>query len=416
MKQNIDELFQKFVNNTLSKKEYQKLMNFIKDPESQNDVEKMMDKYWGKLASTEKGFKERKNGESEILYQKIAHKIGETSKGQRKFPLGKKISVGNLYKIAAVFVLAAGLFYGYQKGLLNESEALSPNSGPALTEVQDITLTLDDGRIMVMSENGQRKIIGSKGKLIGAQNGSQLNYQTTEVSEELVYNVLTVPYGKRFDLLLSDGTQVKLNAGSSMRYPVHFVKGEDRKVFLKGEAYFDVAKDKAHPFVVNANDVNVEVLGTQFNMSYYPEDDAISTVLVEGSVKLYNGGSVILNQDSTLLMPGHLAAWDKTTHEMSVKEVDTQIYTAWKDGSLLFKNASFKNIRMKLERHFNVAIENKYPFLEDQIYTASFTNENLGEIMEAFKEDTPFEFEYKLNNNKIIITNQTTNNLNQSSQ
>ncbi len=405
MEQNIDQLFQKFVNNTLTKKEYKILMNFIENPKSQNDVEKMMDSHWDKLASVEKGFKERKNNEGEMLYHKILHKIENGDKRKKGDSLVLKLSKSDLYKVVTVFVLAAGLFYGYQKDILYGSNPWEPNSHQIPTE--NITLTLDDGRIKVIYENGQSKIIGSKGKLIGAQNGKQLNYQNTEISEELVYNVLSVPYGKRFDLMLSDGSQIKLNAGSSLKYPVKFIKGEERKVFLEGEAYFDVAKDKTHPFVVNANDINVQVLGTQFNMSYYREDDDISTVLVEGSVKLYNSDSGNTNEDSTLLTPGHLAAWDKTTGEMSVEKVDTEIYTAWTDGTLLFKNMTFKNIRTKLERHFNISIENRYPFLESQVYTASFTDENLPEIMEAFKEDT--KFEYELINNKIIITNQTTN-------
>lgn len=413
MEQNIDQLFQKFVDNTLTKKEYKKLMDFIKDPKSQNVVEKMMDEYWDQLANVEKGPK-WKNVEADMLYHKIQHKVDNADKRQKGHSLVKKLNRSSLYKIAAVFLLAAGLFYGDQKGILNGSNSLEPNSEKAPTE--NITLTLDDGIIEVISENGQGKIMDAKGKFVGAQNGSQLSYQNTVVTEEVGYNTLSVPYGKRFDLLLSDGSQVKLNAGSSIRYPVRFIKGEDRKVFLNGEAYFDVAEDKDHPFVVNAKDINVQVLGTQFNMSYYPEDDDISTVLVEGSVKLYNGDSGGTNESSTLLTPGHLAAWNKTTGEMSVEKVDPQIYTAWKEGTLLFKNESFKNIRMKLERHFNIAIENRYPFLENQIYTASFSGETLEEIMEAFNEDTSFEFEYKLVNNKIIITDQTINTLNQPSQ
>ncbi len=387
-------------------------MNFIENPKSQNDVEKMMDSHWYKLASVEKGFKERKNSEGEMLYHKILHKIENGDKRQKGHSLVIKLNRSDLYKVVAVFMLAVGLFYGYQKDILNGSNPRESNSHQISTE--NITLTLDDGRIKVISENGQSKIKGSNGKLIGVQNGSKLNYQKSPVSEQLVYNHLSVPYGKRFEIMLSDGSQIKLNSGSSLKYPVKFIKGKDRKVFLEGEAYFDIVEDKVHPFVVNANDINVEVLGTQFNMSYYPEDVDISTVLVKGSIELYNKYSSNTDEDSILLTPGHLAAWNKTSREMSIEKVDTEIYTAWTDGTLLFKNTSFKNIRTKLERHFNISIENRYPFLESQVYTASFTNENLTEIMEAFKEDT--KFEYELNNNKIIITNQTTNNLNQSSR
>lgn len=409
MEQNIDKLFQKFVSNTLSKKEYKRLMAFIKDPDHQNKVEVMMNTYWRDLDGLEKHFKKRNTSESEMLYLKIMNQIGGSAKEQGKLSSNKMSNKGKSTMLTAVFVLMVGLFLGYHNGFfnINQTSGHDPNILPA----ENVILTLDDGSVKVMSENGHLKIIGAKGKLIGAQNGNHLNYQNTEMSEELVYNTLTVPYGKRFDVLLSDGSQVKLNSGSSIQYPVQFIEGKTRKVFLKGEAYFDIAKDKDHPFIVNVNDINVQVLGTQFNISYYPEDAHINTVLVEGSVKLYNSDT---NEDSIVLTPGHLAAWNKTTREMSVKKVDTHIYTAWKDGTLLFRNASFKNIRMKLERHFNIVIDNNYPLLEEQIYTASFTNENLVEIMEAFKEDTPFK--YQIDDDKISITNQTTNNINQLSQ
>lgn len=412
MEPNLDKLFQKFVSNTLSKKEYRILMTFIKNPDYQDKVEVMMNTYWRDLDGLEKHFKKRNTSESEMLYLKIMNQIEGNGKEQEKLSSNKMSNKGTLTMLTAVFVLMAGLFLGHQNGFfdMNHSSGHDPNTLPT----ENVILTLDDGSVKVMSENGHLNIIGAKGKLIGAQNGNLLNYQNTEISEKLVYNTLTVPYGKRFDLLLSDGSQVKLNSGSSIRYPVRFNKNENRKVFLKGEAYFDIAKDKDHPFIVNANDINVEVLGTGFNMSYYPEDNAISTVLVEGSIKLSIGDSDNANTNSILLTPGHLAAWDKTTREMSVKKVDTHIYTAWKDGSLLFKNALFKNIRMKLERHFNIVIDNSYPLLEGQIYTASFTNENLVEIIEAFKEDMPFE--YQIDDDKITITNQTTNNINQLSQ
>ncbi|MDX1784432.1 MAG: FecR domain-containing protein, partial [Aequorivita vladivostokensis] len=273
-----------------------------------------------------------------------------------------------------------------------------PNSGV-------ITLQLDNGTIETISENGERKITTTNGNLVASQQGNTLQYTAAEDQNKLVYNTLNIPFGRQLDLVLSDGTKVKLNSGSSIKYPVRFLKGQDRKVFLKGEAYFDVTTDMAHPFIVNADEMNIRVLGTQFNLSFYPEDEDISTVLVEGAVVLYKEGADININSSSQLVPGQMAAWNKINNTMTIKEVDTNIYTAWKDGYLLFKASPFYSIRSKLERHFNITIEDKSGRLANQIYTATFRNETIGEILEAFKEDTHFEYIHEGSKITILDTN-----------
>ena len=121
-------------------------------------------------------------------------------------------------------------------------------------------------------------------------------------AETLVYNTLKIPYGKQFEVELSDGTIVHLNSGTTLRYPVAFLKNQNRKVFLTGEAFFEVAKDKAHPFTVSTQELNVEVLGTKFNASSYTEDVTTDIVLVEGKVALYKDKKE--NNNSVKLTPG----------------------------------------------------------------------------------------------------------------
>ena len=115
--------------------------------------------------------------------------------------------------------------------------------------------------------------------MVGNQNGNKIVYDTETTLEKLVYNTIKIPYGKRFELQLSDGTIVHLNSGTTLKYPVKFIASGNRQVFLDGEAFFDVAKDKTHPFVVNADNLNVRVLGTHFNVSNYPEDKLTDIVL-----------------------------------------------------------------------------------------------------------------------------------------
>ncbi|MCL6268217.1 FecR family protein [Flagellimonas myxillae] len=263
-----------------------------------------------------------------------------------------------------------------------------------------IVLKLDDGNLDVISENDQKKITDSKGNVVGYQKGNTIAYEQKPDSKELVYNELTVPLGKKFDLVLSDGTTVKLNAGSTIKYPIQFINGLDREVEIWGEAYFDVTKDENHPFLVNANNIQVEVLGTKFNVSSYPEDEDISTVLVEGSVKLSAKNTVEM-RGSLVIKPNQKASLNKSTAQMTVTEVDTDIYTSWINGRIVFKNCPFKNIRKKLERRYNVSIINNNASLDEKFYNASFDIETIEEVMEAFKEN--YAIDYTISNNHIII-------------
>ena len=185
-------------------------------------------------------------------------------------------------KYAAVAIIFLGIGYFYQLGLFSNSiEITSPT--------ENITLELENGNIEIINEDGSSKIVDGQGNILGSQNGTQLVYNDNNHLETLVYNTLKVPYGKRSKVYLSDGTVVNLNAGTSLKFPVKFIEGKDREVFIEGgEAYFDVTKDVKHPFIVNTKGIGIRVLGTQFNISSYPEDKDISTVLVEGSVSIYD--------------------------------------------------------------------------------------------------------------------------------
>lgn len=382
-------LIQKLINNTISKEEYDVLMELLKKDEHSGEVEKMMDEYWFNPDDLENEQKDP----SEKLFSKITDRIQEEDEFNSA---STKNRIQILYRVAAVFVIAASSLFIYQEYSEIKNDGSSNISYPA----DAITLTFENGTIKTIQENDQRQIVDSKGNVIGTQMGDKLRYNDTDTKEnpskKPIYNTLTVPYGKRFDLALSDGTQIMLNAGSSLKYPVQFVNGQERKVFLNGEAYFDVAEDKAHPFVVNANDIDVEVLGTEFNVSYYPEDPHINTVLVEGSVQLNSTGN-----NPVFLEPGYLAQWDKDSESMVVEKVEIDLHTAWKDGILLFRKTPFSSIRKKLERYFDVPIESNNAFLEEQTYTASFTYESLYDILETFQEDVPFE--YEVLDEKILI-------------
>tara|TARA_R110002153_G_scaffold231767_1_gene384956 strand:+ start:3283 stop:4530 length:1248 start_codon:yes stop_codon:yes gene_type:complete len=394
----LDKLFQKLVDNTISEMELDCLMELINSSDPDDVKNNILAKHWENVKTGNLPIKQRIKGDSEVLLQKILYKIEDIEKKKKVRTFLPHPNIGFWSGIAATFLLLVGVYFYNQNTVETSTVPISiendPNSGV-------ITLQLDNGTIETISENGERKITTTNGNLVASQQGNTLQYTAAEDQNKLVYNTLNIPFGRQFDLVLSDGTKVKLNSGSSIKYPVRFLKGQDRKVFLKGEAYFDVTTDKAHPFIVNADEMNIRVLGTQFNLSFYPEDEDISTVLVEGAVVLYKEGADMNTNTSSQLVPGQMAEWNKINNTMTVKEVDTNIYTAWKDGYLLFKASPFYSIRSKLERHFNITIEDRSGRLANQIYTATFRNETIEEILEAFKEDTHFEYIHE--GSKIII-------------
>ena len=177
----------------------------------------------------------------------------------------KPIRKTKLLQYAASVVLIAGAAYTFIHFSKNTSTALVPAD-----QTDAIVLKLDNGNVDVITEHDQKKITDSKGNVVGYQKGNTIAYeQDLSPTKELVFNELTVPLGKRFDLVLSDGSRVKLNAGSTIKYPIQFIQGRSREVEIWGEAYFDVTTDKEHPFLVNANNIQVKVLGTKFNVSSY---------------------------------------------------------------------------------------------------------------------------------------------------
>lgn len=297
-------------------------------------------------------------------------------------------------KYAAIALLLIGMGYIYQSGYFT--------SDPTFIIPEDsITLQLENGNIEVISENGQTQVIDSEGRIVGTQIKNQLVYSNEIEKEVLEYNTLTVPYGKRFEIQLSDGTNVHLNAGTSLKYPIKFIKGENRQIFIKGEAYFTVAKDTTHAFIVNTNQLDIRVLGTQFNVSSYPEDEHINTVLVEGAVTLYNKNETYNQESASILPTGHLAAWQKSNGRMVITKTDIEMHTAWMKGRLILDEVAFDDILKKLERQYNVTFINNNPSLKNRYFTARFDIEDIHQVMESLSKSA--KFNYVFNENQISI-------------
>ena len=292
-----------------------------------------------------------------------------------------------LFKVAAVLVGFSAILVGvYKSGVFNKVDVVLPDSV--------VTLELQDGSIKVLDENSVEMITDSKGLNVIKHNKTTLTYQdeNDNDNQKITFNKLTVPYGKKFQLILSDGSHVHLNSGTKLRYPTKFLKDKPRNVFLDGEAHFLVESDKARPFTVITDEMNTQVYGTEFNVSSYKNEDNTSTVLIEGSVGVYKANNEN-GQKAVEIYPGQRAVFKEDS--ISVDNVNVNKYTAWIDGGLYFVEDRFELMVKELERHFDVEINNQYMELNKKQFTGTFTNESLDKILRVFSEHTPFDYTVK---------------------
>lgn len=376
MKKNITKLLL----GTITEKEIIELRNWLKNPRNQTVLESYVRDYHDLNLAT------LKNNLDEA-YNKVSHQIDNNEKPvKRLFPYWTK------YAAALVLLVGLGFFYQQDFFLNSDQDVLAPKD-------ESITLELDNGTIQTIDINGVKEVRDSEGNVVGAQKQDQISYSKASQKEELVYNTLTIPNGKKFQIELSDGTLVHLNAGSSLRYPVNFLSEGARQVFLSGEAYFDVAKNVSNPFIVNVDELDVKVLGTHFNVSAYEEDKNIDVVLVEGAVSLDKKNE--LKDHSVTLSPGQKGSYKQDSKIIMVDEVNTNLYTSWMQGYLVFRDLTFDNILTKLERHYNIEIENTNAELGKEIFNASFDNVEIEKVLSYFNDTHKIDYEIK--NNKILI-------------
>lgn len=272
--------------------------------------------------------------------------------------------IKQLFKYAAVLVLfvSASVFF------LNKSRDKSTNS-KLVAEKTDVKpnkvrLILSDGSSKNLSDNNA-KIVDVKGVEIKTNNNT-ISYNKKGSSEgtKIYYNTIVTEKGGDYNLILADGTKVWLNQNSQLKYPVEF-NSKNRKVFLKGEAFFEVAHNKKKPFFVNIKySVDVKVLGTSFNIKADSSDDFIATTLVEGSVKLLKG-----DKDLGNLKPGYQATIKNNSDKPVIKKVDVENYIAWKDGLFYFKDKRLADIMVSLNNWYDIKVE----YITDDVKDIKFT-------------------------------------------
>ena len=336
----------------------------------------------------------KENEGNELLFQKICNaeyyvrhenrkmdydpQVGweEVEKRIKRMNFRRKCLV--LTRYAAILVVPVLILV---LALRNSPEVPSMDSSQLLAAQQILPggakaiLTLDNGEAVYLDGNAGKRQVQLADKLIQVDS-TTLNYSSAQqrtVQAATVYNKVEIPQGGEYILVLNDGTKVHLNSMSSLRFPVAFGSGR-REVELAGEAYFEVSKT-GQPFIVSAKGMQIEVLGTTFNISAYPGEE-YRTTLVSGSVKVEAGGG-----ESLILKPSQQASLMPGSGDIQVRTVDTAFFTSWVKGKINFKDQRLEDIMKILSRWYNIEVNYSNETLK---------NKRFGCYVNRYEEIAPF--------------------------
>lgn len=273
---------------------------------------------------------------------------------------------------------------------------IAPGGNKAiLTLVDGSTIILDSASNGIISQQGNVKVQKlDNGLLAYTINGTQITEK-----DAAFYNTISTPRGGQYQVTLADGTKVWLNAASSVRFPVIFT-GTERKVEITGEAYLEVAKNKAMPFRVKAGSTEVEVLGTHFNVNAYDDEAAVKTTLLEGLVKV-SVPALGTGQSPRFLQPGQQAGVNKEGKINVMNNADTEEAVAWKNGRFQFKSADLKTILRQIARWYDVEVV--YNGNVNLHFTGQLTrNDNVSKVFE--KLALTGEVHFRIDGKRIIVS------------
>lgn len=344
-----------------------------------NDNKNIQDKLWDVLNSSEKDkgilegyanyelrdMKKHLNnikqqaGKGEPDWDNLWNKVeSEAFKIEKKSPK-YKIQYRILRYAAAIAVVFGMSFLTYHmintfdngdSQKYSKVETIAPGTKSA-------KLILADGKSIELSKEKLGNIIEDKSVVVVNDSTELLAYKTKTENKEssinstkLEYNTIVVPRAGEYSVRLSDGTVVFLNSESELKYPVHF-SGNERKVYLKGEAYFNVKRNVNKPFRVQLKDMSVEVLGTSFNVNSYEENEGIQTTLVKGKVRVFENSN---KRNSVILNPNQQAEF--SGKKLTVRDVDVEQYVSWKDGKFYFKDMSLEKVMIQMERWYGIDV------------------------------------------------------------
>jgi len=329
-KQRLNYLLEKYLNGSITDGEKKELGDLYKDANLKDAV-----------------YPDDRESVSERMLSRLKSEIQQEKTGGSFF---KSWRIG----VAAAAIIAVfGIYIATRTAAPKMTAKQSPAKQAILPGTNVAVLTLGNGKSILLNGGNIGKLAVQGGTTITKNAAGQISYQAADNdgnNNEIVFNTITTPMGGQFRVTLPDGSNVWLNAASSLTYPNRFT-GNQRHVELHGEAYFEIFKDKNSPFTVTAEDANIKVLGTHFNVMAYKNEPSINTTLLEGSVSLSS------KNGHALLVPGQQGAVDNKAQNITLREVNVEDAVAWKNGNFSFRKQNLPAAMNKIARWYNVDVE-----------------------------------------------------------
>ncbi|WEK34719.1 MAG: FecR domain-containing protein [Candidatus Pseudobacter hemicellulosilyticus] len=340
--QQLVELFTHYMEKSCTPAERQELFRLLADPSYEEQLHQISEAYEAVPASGTV----LNNDTSLAIWNAVRNDV-----------LAPSVPVRSLHKrwwwaAAAAVLLAAGFGawqFMHPVAGTPVPVAAQPTPGPVRSGSEGVYLKLASGKAIQLDSLGNGQIADQAGTSVMLQDGNLVYAAVADAP--VLYNTMTTLRGSRFKLSLPDGTKVWLNAASSIRYPTTF-RGNERKVMVQGEAYFEVAQNKEQPFIVTVNHQEIEVLGTRFNINAYSNEPVMTTTLLEGKVKI---GPAEGTGKSLILQPGEECVTTEDGQK-TVNKVDVETAASWVNGRFYFKSADLGMVLRQVERWYDVRI------------------------------------------------------------
>ncbi|MEO6683363.1 MAG: FecR domain-containing protein [Ginsengibacter sp.] len=390
-------LLKRFLDNTITTAEAEELFAWLRTTsfEDDSDVAQIMDAYY------QNSFAETATPDLQTNREHL-DKLLKTINADEKKQVTPVIRMNKKWWMAAasiIILLGVGSFFIYlnnsqppieiTKTLLND---IAPGGNVATLTLSDgSTISLDSANNGSLAQQGQSTII----KLEDGQLAYEENAHNT-VLKEVQYNTVSTPRGGQYQLVLADGSKVWLNAASSIRFPAAFT-GKERNVEITGEVYFEVAHNATKPFIVKANEVDIKVLGTSFNVNAYKDENLMKTTLLEGSVE------VLMGKEKRFLKPGEQAVVNNNGQFQLKSAPDLESVVAWKDGKFDFRDLDLKSIMRQMERWYGVEVIYKGDIPKEEFVGIISRDVNLSEIIKML--ETAGSSKFELNQKTVIVKN-----------
>lgn len=258
----------------------------------------------------------------------------------------------------------------------------------AIDEFNEPTLLLENGERIAL--NGKAFVIDQEEVVIVNDMENKLVYESKEKVNkgEILNNHLIIPKGKTYQLQLADGSRIWLNSQSELIYPTQFT-GNKREVTLKGEAFFEIAENKEKPFYVKTDDVEVQVLGTKFNVCCYDTYETVQTTLVSGSVAIQTNYG-----EKQIIIPSEQFTYYRENHAVITRKVDTELYTSWIEGKYIFRGSKLEDIILRLQHWYDFTPVYQDESLKDKLFSMTLDREStLDQILEVISYTSDVKLE-----------------------